>query len=271
MAENHLIRRPMQQADSNPTACLIIIGNEILSGRTQDSNLAFIGKRCDQLGIRLRETRIIPDVEETIASTVNECRCRFTYLFTTGGIGPTHDDITSAALARAFDLKLVRNPAAVAAMDQYYEAGKLNEARLKMADVPETALLIDNPVSGAPGFQLENVFVLPGVPLIMQAMFEGIVDRLTGGEPMLTMSIATNLTEGQIARELDDLQARYQDISIGSYPYFKKGKLGVNIVSRGTDQARLEDLAGELENMILHLDGQVLLPENRVGASPARA
>ena len=259
MAENHLSDNRMQQHDNSPTACILIIGNELLSGRTQDSNLAFIGKRCDQLGIRLRETRVLPDVEEMIVDAVNECRDKFTYVFTTGGIGPTHDDITSAAVARAFGLGLVRNPEAVTAMDQYYEAGRLNEARLKMADVPKTAILIDNPVSGAPGFQLENVFVLPGVPLIMQAMFESMVDRLTGGKPVLTMSMATNLTEGTIAGALARLQARYQDISIGSYPYFKKGRLGVNIVSRGTDRAGLDALAGELEDMILSLDGHVLL------------
>jgi len=252
----------MKQDDNSPTACVLIIGNEILSGRTPDTNLAFIGRRCDQLGIRLHEARVIPDVEETIISTVNECRGRFTYLFTTGGIGPTHDDITSAAVARAFNRKLIRHPEAVTAMDKYYAVGKLNQARLKMAEVPKTATLIDNPVSGAPGFQLENVFVLPGVPLIMQAMFEGMVDRLTGGDPVLTMSMATNLTEGTIAAALDELQARYQGISIGSYPYFKKGKLGVNIVSRGTDQARLDQLAADLEKMIQRLDGEVLLAAN---------
>ncbi len=251
----------MKREDSSPTACVLIIGDEILSGRTQDSNLAFIGKRCDKLGIRLRETRIIPDVAETIIAAVNECRRRFTYLFTTGGIGPTHDDRTAAALARAFNVKLIRNPDALAALDKYYAAGRLNEARLKMADIPETARLIDNPVSGAPGFQLENVFVLPGVPLIMQAMFEGIVDRLSGGEPMLIRSMATNLTEGMIAAALDELQERYQDLSIGSYPYFKQGKLGVNVVSRGTDKVRLDELAGELEEMILNLNGKVLLSD----------
>ena len=253
----------MKQGDTSPTACVLIIGDEILSGRTQDINLAYIGKRCDQLGIRLKETRVIPDVEATIITTVNECRAKFTYLFTTGGIGPTHDDITSASIAKAFGLKLIRHPGAVEAMDKYYEAGKLNEARLKMADVPETAELINNPISGAPGFQLENIFVLPGVPLIMQAMFEGIVDRLTGGAPMLTTNIATNLTEGTIASALDELQTRYEDISIGSYPYFKKGKLGVNVVSRGTDKERLNELAEELKKMVLDLDGKILLSEGQ--------
>lgn len=251
----------MSQNETAPTACVIIIGNEILSGRTQDVNLSYIGKRCDELGILLMETRIIPDVEQTIITTVNECHARFSYIFTTGGIGPTHDDITSASVARAFALPLERNAAAVEAMDKYYEAGKLNEARLKMADVPETAILIDNPISGAPGFQLDNVFVLPGVPIIMQAMFEGIVDRLVGGSAMLTLSIATDLTEGTLAEGLGLIQERYANISIGSYPYFKQGKIGVNVVSRGTERESLDRLRKELKGLIGELGGKVLLEE----------
>jgi len=239
------------------TACVIIIGNEILSGRTQDVNLAYIGKRCDELGIQLNETRVIPDIEATIVTTVNECRTLFTYVFTTGGIGPTHDDITSASIARAFGKKIVRHQEAVAAMDRYYEPGKLTEARLKMADVPEDAVLIDNPVSGAPGFQLDNVFVLAGVPIIMQAMFEGITGRLTGGAPILTDNVATNLGESALAEELAKLQTSFTDVSIGSYPYFRKGKVGVNLVLRSTDGARIAQLAAELKLMIEKLNGKV--------------
>ncbi len=156
------------------TACAIIIGDEVLSGRTQDANLSYLGRRCDELGIRLKEARVISDDEATIVETVNHYRACFDYVFTTGGIGPTHDDITSASVALAFGKKIVRHPEAVAVMDKYYDRGQLTEARLKMADVPEDAFLIDNPVSAAPGFQMENVFVLPGVPVIMQAMFEGM-------------------------------------------------------------------------------------------------
>jgi molybdopterin-biosynthesis enzyme MoeA-like protein len=240
------------------TACVIIIGNEILSGRTQDLNLAYIGKRCDELGIQLKETRVIPDIEATIVACVNECRALFSYVFTTGGIGPTHDDITSASIARAFGLKIVRHPQAVAAMDRYYEPGKLTEARLKMADVPEDSILIDNPLSAAPGFQVENVFVFAGVPLIMQAMFEGITHRLTGGAPILSDNVATNLGESALAEDLAKLQACYEDVSVGSYPYFKKGKLGVNLVVRSTDKRRLAQLADELKSMIRRLQGEVL-------------
>ena len=237
------------------TACLIIIGNEILSGRTQDANLALIGKKCDALGIRLTETRVIPDDEEIIITTVNTCRAEFTYVFTTGGIGPTHDDITAAAIARAFNVEVVRNEEAVKALDRYYEPGRLIEARLKMADIPAGARLIDNPVSGAPGFQLENVFVLPGVPSIMEAMFDGLADRLVGGDPILTENILTDLVESVIAKDLEAVQEKYPEVSMGSYPYFRKGKLGVNLVLRGTDRARMDAAADELAATIVRLKG----------------
>ena len=247
----------MKQPDQI-TACLIIIGNEILSGRTQDANLAIIGKKCDALGIRLTKARVIPDVESDIITTVNACRADFTYVFTTGGIGPTHDDITAAAIARAFSVELLRNSEAVTAMDRYYEPGRVTEARLKMADIPAGARLIDNPVSGAPGFQLENVFVLPGVPAIMEAMFEGLTDRLVGGEPILTETVASNLAESVIANDLADLQEKYPDVSMGSYPYFRKGKLGVNLVLRATNAARIKAAADELEATIIQLKGEIL-------------
>ncbi len=240
------------------TACLIIIGNEILSGRTQDANLAIVGKKCDTLGIRLTEARVIADVEADIVETVNTCRRLFTYVFTTGGIGPTHDDITAAAIARAFNVEVVRNKEAVNAMDRYYEPRRLTDARLKMADIPEGARLIDNPVSGAPGFQLENVFVLPGVPSIMDAMFDGLTDRLVGGDPILTDNVTTNLLESEIAAGLGVLQEKYPDVSMGSYPYFRKGKLGVNLVLRGTDAGRMDVAADELATTIIRLKGKVL-------------
>ena len=217
-----------------------------------------IGKKCDALGIRLTQTRIIPDVEADIVATVNSCRAQFTYVFTTGGIGPTHDDITAAAIARAFNVAVARNEEAVSALDRYYEPGLLTEARLKMADIPEGARLIDNPVSGAPGFQLENVFVLPGVPSIMEAMFDGLTERLVGGAPILTENILTNLPESVIATDLEALQEKFPDVNMGSYPYFKKGKLGVNLVLRGIDSARMNDAAEELSAAILGLDGKVL-------------
>jgi len=239
------------------TACLIIIGNEILSGRTRDANLSFLGRRCDELGVPLNEARIIPDVEEVIVATVNACRAAHDYVFTTGGIGPTHDDITAAAVGRAFGVAVERNPEAVAAMQAYYEPGKLTGARLKMAEIPAGAILIDNPVSGAPGFQLDNVFVLPGVPMIMQAMFEGMVDRLVSGPPILSENVRTDLREGTLAEGLGRIQAANPAVSIGSYPFFRKAGPGVNLVIRATDQERIDKVKYEILELIKELNGRV--------------
>ena len=246
------------------TACIIIIGNEILSGRTQDMNLSFLGKRLDELGIRLAEARVIHDEEDDIIKTINECRQRYNYVFTTGGIGPTHDDITAATIARAFDVRLVRNQDAVARLEKYYESGGINAAKLRMANIPAGAILIDNPISGAPGFHLENVFVMAGVPMILQVMFEGITDQLTGGDPVLTANIATNLSESVLAEDLGKLQNRYPDVSIGSYPYFRNNRLGVNLVMRTTDADRISCLADEIKEMIERLAGRIV-DENMSG------
>jgi len=251
----------MNQA-TNPTAIVIIIGNEILSGRTREANLAYIGKRCDELGIRIQQARVIEDDEQVIINTVNDCRAAFDYVFTTGGIGPTHDDITSASVAKAFAVKLERNAEAVAVMDNYYGPGMLNEARLKMADIPEGAMLINNPVSGAPGFQLGNVFVLPGVPSIMQAMFEGITDRLAGGSPIITRSIRTDVREGTFAADLTAIQQLFGDVSIGSYPFFREGMPGVNLVMRSTEPERIELAVVMVSDMIRKLNGRILNPED---------
>jgi len=241
----------------NPTAIAIIIGNEILSGRTRDANLCFLGTRCDQLGVLLIEARVIQDHEETIIKTVNYARENFDYVFTTGGIGPTHDDITAASIAKVFGVGLTRHPDAVNALNQYYPHGKLTEARLKMADVPEGARLINNPVSGAPGIHMENVFVLPGVPVIMQVMFDGITDRLTGGMPVLTVSVRTNLTEGMLAKDLGVIQQNFENVSIGSYPYFKEGKLGVNLVMRSINSESIREATEQVKAMIIELGGWI--------------
>jgi molybdenum cofactor synthesis domain-containing protein len=250
----------MVKAESAVTACVVIIGNEILSGRTQDQNIAYIGKRCDELGINLLECRVVADIEQTIIAAVDECRDKFNYVFTTGGIGPTHDDITAAAIAKLFGLKLERNPAAVEAMMKYYGPDKLNAARLKMADVPGGAVLIDNPVSGAPGFQIENVFVLPGVPMIMQAMFEGITDRLVGGDPVLTANVVTGLTEGELADGLGEIQQEYPRVAIGSYPFFRMGRLGVNIVMRSTDTGLLAAVTEAVITLVRNQAGDIIEP-----------
>lgn len=238
------------------TACLIIIGNEILSGRTKDANLPFLAERLNAWGIRLREARVIPDVEETIIATVNACRPAFDYVFTTGGIGPTHDDITAAAMAKAFGVRLERNAEARALLEARYEPGTLTEARLKMADIPEGASLIENPVSAAPGFQLGNVFVLAGVPNIMQAMVDGLRHRLVGGAPMLSRTISSLLAEGDLAAGLGALQARYPEVEIGSYPYFRLRRFGVSVVLRATDAEALDRAAADLAVLIRSLGGE---------------
>jgi molybdopterin-biosynthesis enzyme MoeA-like protein len=199
--------------------------------------------------------RVIPDVEETIVTTVNELRARFAYVFTTGGIGPTHDDITAAAIAKAVGRKLIRHPEALAILTRQYAPGDLNEARLKMADTPEGATLIENPVSGAPGFQIENVFVMAGVPMIMQAMLEGLRHRLVGGAPVLSRAVRADLPEGRVAEGLSALQSRYADLDIGSYPFFRQGKIGVSLVLRGTDAERLAAAVAETMELVRGLGG----------------
>ena len=237
------------------TACLLIIGNEILSGRTQDANLAFLGRRLNDIGIRLNEARVIPDDEPVVVETVNQVRARFDYVFTTGGIGPTHDDITAACVAKAFGRPLSLHPEAHARLQAHYPPGQLNESRLRMAHTPEGARLIDNPVSTAPGFQIENVFVMAGIPAIMQAMFEGIVHRLVGGKPLLSRSITVALPEGRIAKDLGALQDSYPDVEMGSYPFNRAGNIGTRLVLRATEPARLDAAAGLLDGIVKSLGG----------------
>lgn len=237
-----------------PTACLLLIGNELLSGRTQDKNLAFLGRRLDAMGIRLGEARVIADDTHIIVHNVNDARQRFDYVFTTGGIGPTHDDITSAAVAKAFGVALERNPDAERILRDFY-GDDVNEARLKMAEMPVGAVMIENPLSGAPGFQIANVFVLAGIPSVMQAMFDGLADRLRRGAPILSRTLTTDRREGELAPGLTDLQARFPAISIGSYPFFTTRKKGVNIVLRGTDAVQINDVMNELRTLVDELGG----------------
>ena len=241
------------------TAAVIIIGNEILSGRTQEANLCYLGQRLSDLGIHLMEACVVPDYESVIITKINTYRYIYNYLFTTGGIGPTHDDITSASVARAFNVDLLRNQEAVTCLEEYYEPGTVNEARLKMANIPAGAILIKNPVSGAPGFQLENVFVLPGVPVILQAMFDGITNRLVGGPKILTRCISTNLRESTLAKGLEKIQDDYPAVTIGSYPYFKCGKLGVNLVIRTTEETLLKNVSEQIMKLITSVDGRVIV------------
>ncbi|HVC56296.1 MAG TPA: molybdopterin-binding protein [Stellaceae bacterium] len=242
-------------APKTVTACVLIIGNEILSGRIQDANLAFLAQGLNEAGIRLREARIIADDPEAIVSTVNEARQKFDYVFTTGGIGPTHDDITAAAVAAAFGVALTLHPEAKRLLESHYPPGGLNEARLRMARMPDGASLLPNPISRAPGFRVGNVFVLAGVPQVMQATFNELKHRLKGGAKMLSRSVSCTLGEGTIAKGLGALQERYGDLEIGSYPYFRRSDFGVTLVVRGTERARIAAAVEELKEMLRALGG----------------
>jgi molybdenum cofactor synthesis domain-containing protein len=238
------------------TAGVLIIGNEILSGRIRDENLGFLARGLNEVGIRVREARVIADDPGAIAAAVSEARQAFDYVFTTGGIGPTHDDITAQSVAAAFGVPLVVHPEAKRLLETHYPAGHLNEARLRMAMVPEGAVLLPNPISQAPGFRIENVFVLPGVPSIMQGIFTHLKRRLHGGDRWLSRSVSCRLGEGVLAKDLFALQTRWPDLEIGSYPYFRRGDFGVTLVLRGTDRTRLAAADEELHTLIRALGGE---------------
>lgn len=239
------------------TAALIVIGNEILSGRTQDKNISYIAVKLNDVGIQLREVRVVPDVENDIVAAVNALRPRYDYVFTTGGIGPTHDDVTSVCIAKAFSLKMHRHPDAERALRDHYKS-EINEARLKMAEVPAGAELIPNALSIAPGFRLENVFVMAGVPSIMHAMLEALLPQLKGGARVLSVSITTNLPEGSIAMALTEIQNQYPGIEIGSYPLYEHGHLSTTLVLRSPDARMNEEARGEIETLIESLGGEII-------------
>ncbi len=226
----------------NPTAAMLVIGDEILSGRTREGNLHHLAGELCRIGIDLREARIVPDDRAAIIAAVNALRGAHDHLFTSGGIGPTHDDITAEAVATAFGLPLaVREDARAILAAHYASRGQeLNEARLRMARIPEGATLIDNPVSAAPGFTLGNVHVLAGVPNIFQAMVASVLATITGGTPLLTQTLRVDRGEGEIAAPLAALAAEYPDLSFGSYPFVQNGAHGTNLVVRGCDGARVD-------------------------------
>ncbi len=246
--------------DANPTACILVIGNEVLSGRTQDLNVKFLATRLGDIGIPLREVRVIPDVPDTIIATVNEVRAKFDHVFTTGGIGPTHDDITSECVAAAFGVPWEPHPEAWKRMEASYKPGEFNAARQRMATMPRGAQLINNEVSVAPGFTIGNVHVLAGVPRIMQVMFDWLAPSLEGGTPILSRAVhVTGLPEGTIAAGLGAIQARYPTLDIGSYPYYRPGANGVAIVAKGTDSRMAEEAILAVSELIATL-GFVSIP-----------
>tara|TARA_B100001013_G_scaffold332123_1_gene248152 strand:- start:63 stop:803 length:741 start_codon:yes stop_codon:yes gene_type:complete len=223
------------------SAAIAIIGNEILSGRTQDINLATISKWLNSLGVRVMEVRVIPDIEINIVETINELRRNFDYVFTTGGIGPTHDDITAESVSKAFGLKYEINKEAFKILENYYKPGEFNEGRQRMTKMPSKCKLILNPTSGAPGFIVENVFCLPGVPSILQSMLGGLKNNIVGGKTILSHTINLQTVESQIAKPLSEVQDKNKNVEIGSYPFFKAGKLGVSIVLRSDNQSKIDD------------------------------
>lgn len=241
-------------AAMSPNAALIIIGNEILSGRTQDKNAAYIAQKLQERGIRLMEIRVVPDDEAKIIATVNELRARFDYIFTTGGIGPTHDDITATCIAKAFGLAFGHHPQALDILQKHY-GDQLTEARARMAMMPLNAKLIPNPVSAAPGFIVENVYVMAGVPKIMQAMFDHVVAGLRTGPALVTRSVFCAIPESVLAPGLSALQDEFADVEIGSYPHFQIGDIGVSIVARGTDAARVETVAQRVFALMQSMGG----------------
>lgn len=236
------------------TAAILIIGNEILSGRTQDANIQYLAKHLGDVGIRLDQARVIPDDVEVIVSNVRELAATHTYLFTTGGIGFTHDDRTAFAMGQALGVEMEENPTALRLLQDYY-GDALNEARRRMALMPVGVTLIDNPISKAPAFQIQNVFVLAGVPSVMQGMFDSVIGRLVGGATILFSAVSCGLPEGMIADELALVQDRHPEVDIGSYPYFKLGVLGVSLVMRGTDTDSIAYATQDVKEMIKELGG----------------
>jgi len=230
------------RAMTQPTAAMLVIGDEILSGRTRDSNMHFLAQELTKIGIPLMEARVVPDIHDMIVATVRDLSDRYTHVFTSGGIGPTHDDITADAVAAAFDTPIdVRADARKLLADSYAARGvELNEARLRMARIPDGAALIDNPVSTAPGFTLKNVNVMAGVPSVFEAMVASVLPKLTGGAPLLSQTLTVYRGEGDVAAPLREVAIAFPDLSIGSYPFQRDGAYGTNLVVRGPDGARVE-------------------------------
>ena len=232
--------------NSKFNAAILIIGNEILSGRTQDTNTSTLATWLNSLGVKVEEVRVIPDVEETIVRSVNLLRKNYSYVFTSGGIGPTHDDITSESISKAFKLPYEKHEEGYKILESYYKPGEFNEGRQKMIWMPKGAKLILNPTSGAPGFYVENVFVLPGVPSILKSMLGGLKNEIIGGKPILSKTISLRTFESHIADSLTNVQNKFYDIEIGSYPFFQAGQLGVSVVIRSDDKDKINKCSHDI-------------------------
>jgi len=237
------------------SAAVLVIGDEILSGRTQDTNTSYIARFLTSLGIDLREVRVVPDVEEEIVAALNALRARYTFVFTTGGIGPTHDDITADAVARAFGVGIGYHPEAYALLEARYPPGEFNEMRKRMARIPHGATLVANPVSGAPGFHIGNVYVMAGVPMVMRAMLEQIAPDLPRGAAVTAITVEAPVPEGRIAPGLAAVAKDHKDVSIGSYPFYREGPqpYGAQLVMRGRDADAVEAAAQAVETLVREL------------------
>ena len=233
------------------TAAMLIIGNEILSGRTKDANLHYLASELTLLGIRLMEVRVIPDVEAVIVDAVNEVRRDYDYVFTTGGIGPTHDDITAECIAKAFGEPLVEHPVIAELIRARPAPDDIMESRLRMARIPQSAKLVDNATGGPPGFRVDNVFVMAGIPAVMQAMLASLEGKLKSGPVVRSRSVTAYLGESQIAARLGEIQADFPDVDLGSYPFFRKDRYGTSLVMRGTDEARLDAMLEAVKQAIV--------------------
>lgn len=239
--------------ENNVTAAVLVIGDELLSGRTKDTNVGHIAETMTSIGVDLREVRFVPDVEEEIVGALNALRTRYTYVFTTGGIGPTHDDITADAVAKAFGVAIDHDPRAVALLKERFTDGDLNEARLRMARIPNGAELVVNPVSKAPGFWIGNVITMAGVPAIMRAMLDHVVPQLKTGAKVLSETIDAGLKEGDVATDLREIAKRHPETTIGSYPYMNEKGFATRIVVRSRDGAKLAAAKAEVEEMSLRI------------------
>lgn len=243
-------KTPQKQEADIVTAAMLAIGDEILSGRTKDKNISYVADHLTMIGIQLREVRIVADEEDDIVAAVNALRARYDYVFTSGGIGPTHDDITADSIAKAFNVPIDEDPRAVALMKAHYDPGKLTPTRLRMARIPEGADLIENIVSIAPGFMLENVIVMAGVPKIMQVMLDEVTPRLKTGKKMLSHTILVHHPEGAVADILRLVDEKYETVSFGSYPFYREQKFGTNLILRSIDEAQLNAAAEELKQTL---------------------
>tara|TARA_B100000965_G_C19366496_1_gene658337 strand:- start:54 stop:803 length:750 start_codon:yes stop_codon:yes gene_type:complete len=231
-------------------AAILIIGNEILSGRTQDTNTSTLATWLNSIGVKVNEVRVVPDIEKIIVDSLNILRKTNDYVFTTGGIGPTHDDITAQSVAKAFSLKYEIHKEAFKILEKYYKPGEFNEGRQKMVWMPKNAELILNPTSGAPGFSVDNVFCLPGVPSILKSMLGGLKNKVVGGNPILSQTISLKTVESEIANSITKIQDQNKDVEIGSYPFFHAGKLGVSIVLRSEYKSKIDDCNSQILKFI---------------------